>query len=240
MASCATSTPAGRPSTATPSPPCATGGDPGDHAGMAPVHDRAAALALGPHVSSWAVASGSCRCGSPPRATGDGRRPPPGRRDCSPRSSPRSAAGHDPGRGRPRVPLATAAARHRPRRPPARAPPARRRRRVLAETLRLARRRAVVAVPFEDEADQAWGHVRTFDSTTCDALGAAPACPTTSTRTTAAGWSSTPETPETPDDERAADQRDQHRARRRQRCRAQRRLVEPVQQLGRRRGRVRQ
>lgn len=36
--------------------------------------------------------------------------------------------------------------------------------RVVAEMLRLARRRVVVAVPFEDEPNPAWGHVRVFDA----------------------------------------------------------------------------
>jgi SAM-dependent methyltransferase len=44
---------------------------------------------------------------------------------------------------------------------------------VLAEMLRVARRRVVVAVPFEDEPDPAWGHVRTFDLADLAALGAA-------------------------------------------------------------------
>jgi SAM-dependent methyltransferase len=44
---------------------------------------------------------------------------------------------------------------------------------VLAEMLRLTRRRAVVAVPFEDAPNSTWGHVRTFDVAALDALGAA-------------------------------------------------------------------
>lgn len=44
--------------------------------------------------------------------------------------------------------------------------------RVLAEMLRLARRRIVVAVPYEDEPNPAWGHVRTFDASALGALGA--------------------------------------------------------------------
>ena len=44
---------------------------------------------------------------------------------------------------------------------------------VLAEMLRVARRRVVVAVPFEDEPNPTWGHVRTFDLAALDALGAA-------------------------------------------------------------------
>ena len=42
---------------------------------------------------------------------------------------------------------------------------------VVAEMLRLARRRIVVAVPFEDEPNPAWGHVRTFDLATLQRLG---------------------------------------------------------------------
>lgn len=43
---------------------------------------------------------------------------------------------------------------------------------VLAEMLRVARRRVVVAVPYEDEPDLAWGHVRIFDAAALGALGA--------------------------------------------------------------------
>ncbi len=43
--------------------------------------------------------------------------------------------------------------------------------RVVAEMLRVARRRVVVAVPFEDEPEPAWGHVRTFDLAALDELG---------------------------------------------------------------------
>ncbi|MDQ4116566.1 MAG: class I SAM-dependent methyltransferase, partial [Actinomycetota bacterium] len=42
---------------------------------------------------------------------------------------------------------------------------------VVAEMLRLARRRAVVAVPFEDEANPTWGHVRRFDTAELSAVG---------------------------------------------------------------------
>ena len=42
---------------------------------------------------------------------------------------------------------------------------------VVAEMLRLARRRAVVAVPFEDEANATWGHVRRFDAGELAAVG---------------------------------------------------------------------
>lgn len=48
---------------------------------------------------------------------------------------------------------------------------------VLAEMLRLARRRVVVAVPYEDEPNPDWGHVRTFDAAALDALGAATGYP---------------------------------------------------------------
>lgn len=48
---------------------------------------------------------------------------------------------------------------------------------VLGEMLRLARRRVVVAVPYEDEPDPAWGHIRTFDDAALDALGAATGRP---------------------------------------------------------------
>ena len=43
---------------------------------------------------------------------------------------------------------------------------------VLAEALRLARRRVVVAVPFENEPQACYGHVRTFDMATLRKLGA--------------------------------------------------------------------
>ncbi len=43
---------------------------------------------------------------------------------------------------------------------------------VLAEMLRVARRRVVVAVPYEDEPDATWGHVRTVDPSDLRELGA--------------------------------------------------------------------
>jgi SAM-dependent methyltransferase len=43
---------------------------------------------------------------------------------------------------------------------------------VLEEMLRLARRRVVVAVPYEDEPDPTWGHVRRFDHAELRRLGA--------------------------------------------------------------------
>ncbi|MBN9109054.1 MAG: class I SAM-dependent methyltransferase [Pseudonocardia sp.] len=42
---------------------------------------------------------------------------------------------------------------------------------VLAEMLRVARQRVVVAVPFEDEPDRTWGHVRRFDLADLHTLG---------------------------------------------------------------------
>lgn len=42
---------------------------------------------------------------------------------------------------------------------------------VVAEMLRLARRRVVVAVPFEDEPNPAWGHVRVFDERVLTRIG---------------------------------------------------------------------
>lgn len=42
---------------------------------------------------------------------------------------------------------------------------------VVAEMLRLARRRVVVAVPFEDEPNPAWGHVRVFDAAALHRIG---------------------------------------------------------------------
>ncbi|MHA6792472.1 mycofactocin oligosaccharide methyltransferase MftM [Pseudonocardia bannensis] len=42
---------------------------------------------------------------------------------------------------------------------------------VLEEMLRLARRRVVVAVPYEDEPNPTWGHVRRFDADVLAALG---------------------------------------------------------------------
>lgn len=49
--------------------------------------------------------------------------------------------------------------------------------RVLEEMLRVPRRRAVVAVPFEEVPEPAWGHVRTYRLADLDALGAATGLP---------------------------------------------------------------
>jgi SAM-dependent methyltransferase len=43
---------------------------------------------------------------------------------------------------------------------------------VVGEMLRVARQRVVVAVPYEDEPNAAWGHVRTFDAAALHRLGA--------------------------------------------------------------------
>jgi len=43
---------------------------------------------------------------------------------------------------------------------------------VVGEMLRVARQRVIVAVPYEDEPNAAWGHVRTFDAAALDRLGA--------------------------------------------------------------------
>lgn len=45
--------------------------------------------------------------------------------------------------------------------------------RALAEAQRLARRRVVVAVPYEDEPDALYGHVRAFDAAVLDGIGRA-------------------------------------------------------------------
>ncbi|GAA4540938.1 mycofactocin oligosaccharide methyltransferase MftM [Pseudonocardia xishanensis] len=50
--------------------------------------------------------------------------------------------------------------------------PAEEGRAVVAEAIRLARRRVVVAVPFETEPNETWGHLTTFDHDTLHALGA--------------------------------------------------------------------
>jgi SAM-dependent methyltransferase len=43
----------------------------------------------------------------------------------------------------------------------------------VTEMVRVARRRVIVAVPFEDAPNPTWGHLRTFDRDDLDALGAA-------------------------------------------------------------------
>lgn len=142
---------------------------------MAPVHERAAALAVGPDV----VELGCCFGFLSLRLAVDGHRVTA--LDLAP-GTVRLLAHVAAKLGTPvttlagdalRVPLAAQAAdtvyavhllEHLP---PALAPV------VLAEMLRVARRRVVVAVPFEDEPNPTWGHVRTFDVAALDALGAA-------------------------------------------------------------------
>jgi len=158
------------------------GGEPGGtNAGMAPVHDRAAALALGPHV----VELGCCFGFLSLRLAAEGHRTTAV--DLVPGTA-RLLASVAPALGRPVaalagdarcIPLATRSAdtvfavhllEHLPRGLDAE---------VLAEMLRVARRRAVVAVPFEDEPTPAWGHVRTFDLDDLHALGASTGLPHT-------------------------------------------------------------
>lgn len=157
-----------------------TGGDPGGtNAGMAPVHERAAELAVGPEV----VELGCCFGFLSLRLAADGHRVVAV--DLAP-GTVRLLASVAPALGRPlavlagdalAVPLAAGsadtvyAAHLLEHLPPALAPV------VLGEMLRVARRRAVVAVPFEDEPNPAWGHLRTFDLAALDALGAATGRP---------------------------------------------------------------
>jgi SAM-dependent methyltransferase len=156
----------------------ATGGDPGGtNAGMAPVHDRAAALALGRDV----VELGCCFGFLSLRLAAEGHRVTaldlvPGTARLLASVAPAVATLAGDAR---HIPLRSAAAdtvfavhllEHLPRGVDAE---------VLAEMLRVARQRAVVAVPFEDEPDPAWGHVRTFDRADLDALGTATGLPYT-------------------------------------------------------------
>lgn len=154
----------------------AAGGEPGgtNHE-MAPVHDRAAALAVGPDV----VELGCCFGFLSLRLAADGHRVTAV--DLSP-GTVRLLGSVAPGLGTPlraiagdalAVPLATGSADtvyavHLLEHLPVGLDTV-----VLAEMLRVARRRVVVAVPFEDEPNPTWGHVRTFDLAALDALGAA-------------------------------------------------------------------
>jgi SAM-dependent methyltransferase len=159
-----------------------TGGTPGGtNAGMAPVHDRAAALAVGPHV----VELGCCFGFLSLRLAAEGHRVTavdlvPGTTRLLNRVS--TALGRPvttlAGDAR-NIPLGENAAdtvlavhllEHLPRGLDTE---------VVVEMLRVARRRAVVAVPFEDEPTPAWGHVRTFDLDDLHALGAATGLPYT-------------------------------------------------------------
>jgi len=150
----------------------------GTNAGMAPVHDRAAALAVGRHVVELGCCFGflSLRLAERHRVTAVDLVPGTARLlgDVSTALGTPVAtlAGNALA-----VPLADASAdtvfavhllEHLPRGLDAR---------VLAEMLRVARRRVVVAVPFEDEPTPAWGHVRTFDGDDLRALGAATGLP---------------------------------------------------------------
>ncbi len=160
----------------------ASGGEPGGtNAGMAPVHDRAAALAVGPHV----VELGCCFGFLSLRLAAEGHEVTAvdlvpgtahllGSVSAALGTPVTTLAGNALA-----VPLQDASAdtvfavhllEHLPRGLDAT---------VLAEMLRVARRRAVVAVPFEDEPTPAWGHVRTFDRDDLHALGAATGLPFT-------------------------------------------------------------
>jgi SAM-dependent methyltransferase len=160
----------------------ATGGvHGGTNAGMAPVHDRAAALAVGPHV----VELGCCFGFLSLRLAADGHRVTAV--DLVPGTARLLAHVADK-LGTPvttlagnalAVPLQDRSAdtvfavhllEHLPRGLDAA---------VLADMLRVARQRVVVAVPFEDEPAPTWGHVRTFDLDDLHALGATTGLPYT-------------------------------------------------------------
>ena len=158
------------------------GGAPGGtNAGMAPVHDRAADLAVGPHV----VELGCCFGFLALRLAAEGHRVTAVdlvagtagllSRVSTALGTPVTTLAADARR----IPLAARRAdtvlavhllEHLPRGLDAA---------VLAEMVRVTRRRAVVAVPFEDEPTPAWGHVRTFDLDDLHALGAATGLPYT-------------------------------------------------------------
>ena len=162
----------------------ASGGEPGGtNAGMAPVHDRAAALAVGPHV----VELGCCFGFLSLRLAAEGHEVTAvdlvpgtahllGSVSAALGTPVTTLAGNALA-----VPLRDASAdtvfavhllEHLPRGLDAT---------VLTEMLRVARRRAVVAVPFEGEPTPAWGHVRTFDRDDLHALGATTGLPFTVT-----------------------------------------------------------
>ena len=154
----------------------AAGGCPGGtNAGMAPVHERAVELALGEVVElgccfgflSLRLAAAGHRVTAVDLSSGTiallAAVAPALGLDCVPGGGGR--AGRAAGR-----PLR----RHRVRGAPAGAPATRPRTpSCWREMLRLARRRVVVAVPYEDEPNPTWGHVRTFDAAALHALGAA-------------------------------------------------------------------
>ncbi len=151
----------------------------GTNAGMAPVHARAAALAIGPDVVELGCCFGflSLRLAAAGHAVTAV--------DLSP-GAVALLASVAPALGTPlralagdalRIPLATGSADtvhavHLLEHLPVELAPV-----VLAGMLRVARRRVVVAVPFEDVPEPAWGHVRTFDLADLAALGAATGRP---------------------------------------------------------------
>ncbi len=152
----------------------ARGGEPGGtNAGMAPVHERAAALAVGSVVEL-----GCCFGFLSLRLAADGHRVTAvdlstGTVGLLGRVAPALGIALDAVAGdATAVPLAggsadTVFAVHLLEHLPPGVD-----RLVLAEMLRVARRRVVVAVPYEQEPDETWGHVRTFDAAALDALGA--------------------------------------------------------------------
>lgn len=158
----------------------ATGGEPGGtNREMAPVHDRAAALTVGTEV----VELGCCFGFLSLRLAADGHAVTAV--DLEP-GAVALLARIAPALGRPltavtgdavAVPLAdgcadTVHAVHLLEHMAPELAPV-----VLAEMIRVARRRAVVAVPFEDEPNPTWGHVRTFDLAALDELGVATGLP---------------------------------------------------------------
>jgi SAM-dependent methyltransferase len=159
----------------------AHGGAPGGtNAGMAPVHDRAAALARGSVVEL-----GCCFGFLSLRLARDGHRVTAVDLSAGTVGLLASIA---PALGTPlhavagdaaAVPLAddsadTVFAVHLLEHLPAELGP-----RVVGEMLRVARQRVVVAVPFEDAPNPTWGHISTFDLDDLDALGAATGRPHT-------------------------------------------------------------
>ncbi len=149
------------------------GGEPGGtNAGMAPVHERAAGLAIGSVVEL-----GCCFGFLSLRLAADGHRVAavdlsPGTVRLLGRVAPALGLTLDAVVGdATAVPLAdgsadTLMAVHLLEHLPPGVD-----RLVLAEMLRVARRRVVVAVPYEDEPDPTWGHVRTFDAAALRELG---------------------------------------------------------------------
>jgi SAM-dependent methyltransferase len=151
----------------------------GTNAGMVPVHDRAATLAVGRDV----VELGCCFGFLSLRLAAEGHRvtavdlvPGTARLLASVAPALRRTVTTLAGDAR-RIPLRSGAAdtvfavhllEHLPRGLDAA---------VLGEMLRVTRRRAVVAVPFEAVPEPAWGHVRTFTLSDLDALGAATGRP---------------------------------------------------------------